>query len=149
MNAGRLTPGDIAEASTPLSAALRQIGTLNFLGDLTLAEGSELILDLGADGASDRINVSGDIVLGGLLRLNLLDGIELEIGDTFRILTFAHGSQLFSGFSYITPGRLLTLEYGDQYIDVRVSAVPEPTAWSAMLVGLLVTVVAVRRRRQT
>jgi len=149
MNAGRLTPGDIAEASTPLSAALRQIGTLNFLGDLTLAEGSELILDLGADGASDRINISGDIVLGGLLRLNLLDGIELEIGDTFRILTFAHGSQLFSGFSYITPGRLLTLEYGDQYIDVRVAAVPEPTAWSAMLAGLLVTVVAVRRRRQT
>ncbi len=148
VNAGRLTPGDIAEASTPLAAALPQIGTLNFLGDLTLAKGSELILDLGADGASDRINVSGEIVLGGLLRLNLLDGIELEIGDTFRILTFAHGSQLFSGFSYATPGRLLTLEYGDQYIDVRVSAVPEPAAWSAMLAGLLVTVVAVRRRRR-
>lgn len=46
------------------------IGTLAINGDLTLAAGSMLNMELGAPGFSDRVSVSGDLSLDGTLNLS-------------------------------------------------------------------------------
>ena len=66
------------------------IGTLSINGDLTLAAGSTVNMELGAPGFSDRINVSGDLSLDGALNLtqsmNAADGAA-GLGY-YRLMTY-------------------------------------------------------------
>lgn len=86
-------------------------GALTFRGNVILASGGALLIDLGPGGASDRIVVAatqfsgatplnGAANVGGLLAFNVTAGTVLHYGDSFTLLTAEGG---VSG-SFLTPG---------------------------------------------
>lgn len=73
------------------------IGTLTFNGDVILASGGALLINLGANGISDRIVVSGQANVGGLVSFGFAPGTTPGFGDTYTFLTAAGGvSGMFS-----------------------------------------------------
>lgn len=84
------------------------IGTLTFGGNLILASASSLVIDLGSNGTSDRVNVvatnftttpvpnlptNGIANLGGRVAFGLAQGAIVRNGDVFTILTAQGGTQ--------------------------------------------------------
>ena len=138
---GTLTPGN-----SPAS--------VSFGGDLSLADGSELQIELGGvvEGRFDQVFVMGDLFLDGALDVALIDGFTLEEQQEFLIIDVA-GTRtgLFDG---LADGGLvgnfdgvdLFINYGagdgnDIGLTTSLTAIPEPTAaWPllAMLCGLSV-----------
>jgi len=94
---GTGTVGDTTILSGGHLAAGNSVGTLSIAGDLTLASGSSLDIELGAPGASsaspgvsDRLVVSGDLALNGVVNLSQsvasADGVA-GIGY-YRLITY-------------------------------------------------------------
>lgn len=86
-------------------------GTLTFHGNVILASGGALLIDLGPNGVSDRIVVAatqfsgatplnGQANVGGLLGFNVTPGTVLHYGDSFTLLTAEGG---VTG-TFLTPG---------------------------------------------
>ena len=73
------------------------IGNLNVAGNLILASGSSLLIDIGANGASDRVVVTangtstGSANLGGGVFFSSTAGYRPTFGDRFTFLTAAGG----------------------------------------------------------
>jgi uncharacterized protein YhjY with autotransporter beta-barrel domain len=67
------------------------IGTLTFDGDVVLASGSTLMINLGASGASDLVAVTGHANLGGLVSFSPTAGTLLRDGYTYTFLTAQGG----------------------------------------------------------
>ncbi len=71
------------------------IGTLNFRGNIVLASGTGLMIDLGPNGTSDRIAVAangtgtGNANIGGVVAFGAAAGTSLRYQDIFTILTTA------------------------------------------------------------
>ncbi len=64
--------------------------TISIAGDLTLASGAVLALDLTSSGFNDLVSVSGALNAGGTLELTLaVSAPELVAGDSFDVLDFA------------------------------------------------------------
>ena len=85
---GVISPGMSGDAGS--------IGTLTFRGNVVLTSGNTLLLDLGANGVSDRISVlangttGGSANIGGGLSLNF-SGTTLRAGNTYTILQAQNG----------------------------------------------------------
>lgn len=86
-------------------------GTLTFHGNVILASGGALLIDLGPGGVSDRVVVAatrfagatpldGQANVGGLLGFNVTPGTVLHYGDSFTLLTAEGG---VTG-TFLTPG---------------------------------------------
>ncbi len=67
------------------------IGTLNFDGNLILASGSALLIDLGASGNSDLITVTGEANVGGNVAFAPVAGFNSRVTSNYQILTAAGG----------------------------------------------------------
>ncbi|MES2034565.1 MAG: autotransporter domain-containing protein [Pseudomonadota bacterium] len=78
------------------------VGTLNFQGNLVLASGSALLIDLGPNGSSDRVAVAatqfnegapldGQANVGGLVAFGAAAGVTPQFGDTYTFLTAEGG----------------------------------------------------------
>lgn len=78
------------------------IGTLTFRGNVILASGGALLVDIGANGVSDRIAVAatqfsgvtplnGQANVGGLVAFGAAPGTMLRYGDTYTFLTAEGG----------------------------------------------------------
>ena len=61
-------------------------GTLTIAGDYTQTTEGVLSIDLASAASFDKLTVSGDVQLAGLLEINLLDGYEPALGASFDVL---------------------------------------------------------------
>ncbi|HVU35716.1 MAG TPA: PEP-CTERM sorting domain-containing protein [Opitutaceae bacterium] len=137
-------------------------GVLNITGDLSLLSASQLLIQLGGttQGTTyDFINVSGNVTVGGLLNVKFLNTFANSVlsSETFQILTAGGLTGLFSNVG--NGQRLLTMDglgsfqvnYGGSLNGITLSnfeAVPEPSTYALLALGLLVVAAGVRRRRR-
>lgn len=132
---------------------------VSFGGDLVLGNTAFTEIELGGLGAGDfdQLLVSGDLQLGGLLDVQLINGFSLGYNQTFDIGVV--NGDLFGEFSNFSDGDLIGNFNGiDLFIDYRsggmsgngvyfFSAVPEPS--SGLLVGLMALGFVSRRRSRS
>lgn len=129
VNAGRIGAGDadrIGHGS--IEAAL-----------WGMSAGAVFDVDL-ADADWDRIDSNGAIALGGTLDADFDLTLAPVAEASYRVLSAAGG--LTGGFAAIThnldPKRYrVWAEVGDGFVDLHVSAVPEPGTWATTAAGLL------------
>nr|WP_232793413.1 autotransporter domain-containing protein [Caulobacter hibisci] len=130
---GTGTVGDTTILSGGHLAAGNSVGSLSIAGDLTLASGSSLDIELGAPGASsaspgvsDRLIVSGDLALNGVVNLaqsaDSADGVA-GIGY-YRLITY--GGALTSNTATINSTLSLSnvsyaLQAGSGRVDLYIS----------------------------
>jgi hypothetical protein len=145
---GRLLPGGTTEA-----------GRLDVVGDLDLLLDGVLDVDLGGvlDGQFDLITVAGDVELGGLVTVNLIDptgpgggdAFLPALGDWFDVIVA--DSIVDLGASFALPDLGPDLFFVASIVDLaeqqalRLAIIPEPG--TGALLGLGLTVLAARRRR--
>lgn len=111
------------------------VGTLTFGGNLILASGSALAIDLGANGQSDRIAVvttvpaaglfpaNGAANLGGRIAFGQVAGTTVRAGNVYTILT-AQGGLSGSFFAPTALSAILTptLLYSTNAVSARIDA---------------------------
>lgn len=73
-------------------------GQMHLLGDLVLAESGTLVLHLGSDEdpAFEMVRVSNSVAIDGLLVINVDEGLDLEFGDRFQLITAQNYTGVFS-----------------------------------------------------
>jgi len=82
--------------------------TMTVQGDLTLESGATALFDIGAGGASDRLDISGnlDIAAGSVLEVVLggsLSADSLLPGYTWNLFNFATSSGTFNELDFLLP----------------------------------------------
>lgn len=118
-------------------------------GTFGLGLGAVLDVDL-ADATGDRLDSTGAIALAG--RLDADFDITLAPGAqaSWRVLTAAGGvSGGFAAISHnLDPGQYrVWADVGSTFVDLHVSAVPEPGTWATLASGLLALLAWRRGRR--
>ncbi len=103
-------------------------GTATLWDDYIQGPAGVLHLELGgtATAAFGKLDVDGAVVLDGTLELSLLGGFEPDLGDTFRVMTFASSA---GGFATVVGqdignGKRFDLVFGAS--DLTLSVVPNP-----------------------
>ncbi|MEN3746673.1 autotransporter domain-containing protein [Sphingomonas sp. HF-S3] len=104
-------------------------GTLTFRGNVVLASGTRYMVDLGANGVSDRIAVqangagTGLANLGGTLALNFVSPGAIRNGDSYTIVTAQGGvSGRFNALGALSAILTPTLTYGTNAVTLRIVA---------------------------
>lgn len=107
----------------------------------------------GIAGAFDSIRTNSEFDLNGTLTVSLLSNFDPQIGQVFRIIDGTNGGKRIGEFSDVvfTMGGEWDVIYGDDYVDLRFTAVPEASTLVFMGLGLTLLVgrVAVRRYATT
>jgi hypothetical protein len=111
------------------------VGTLTIHGDAILANGSSLLVDLGADGASDRIAVvasawdtdgaplDGMASIGGRVLFGVSQGTTVRDGDSYAILTAEGGlTGTFAAPQALSAILTPTLSYSANAVEVTIEA---------------------------
>lgn len=136
--------GSIAPGHSP--------GLLTIDGGLSLLSGV-LRMEIGGAtaGLYDRLVVTGDVALGGLLILDFINGYTADYGLMLDLIS--SGGLLSGSFREVLvwnmdPSRVSIDASGGAFsIQVAPTAVPEPTSWALMGLGTLIAAAAARRRR--
>ncbi|MBP9061423.1 MAG: hypothetical protein KBF98_14045 [Rhodoferax sp.] len=108
-------------------AGASAIGTLSVTGDMQLAAGSELNMDLGASGQRDQINVSGAISGNagsfGTVALNrmVVSSTPALAGETFGLMTAASGLNSATFVGMTVPRAVVTPAYAAGTFSVNVA----------------------------
>jgi subtilase-type serine protease len=97
------TPFFTSTAGTIAPGTIGGIGTLTFNGNVILTSGTRLLMDLGANGASDKIAVrvdanaeadtTGAALIGGTIAFAGVGGYLPRAGDRFTLITAESGLQ--------------------------------------------------------
>ncbi|HWQ86645.1 autotransporter domain-containing protein [Brevundimonas sp.] len=98
------------------------IGTLTFNGDVILASGGALLINLGASGSSDRLVVTGQANLGGLVTFGFTPGTAPRFGDSYTFLTAAGGVSGTFSDAPITAILRPTITYLPTSVRVQIAA---------------------------
>lgn len=77
---GVISPGETAASG---------IGLLTIEGTLTQSGTGETRIEIAGAGVADKVVVTGAMNLGGILRVVLLEGYEMAVGDSFDVLVGA------------------------------------------------------------
>lgn len=131
-------------------SGLGTTGALTIHGNVILASGSGLLIDLGPNGQSDRLVVKataeneGLIDLGGALGFAPVAGYVIRDGDTFTIVTAEGGvtgafdsagslSAILSTFVTYEPNAVLLSIAAGNYADVPTLTNPVQRSYAALL----------------
>lgn len=124
-------------------------GLLTIQGDLTLSEESTLLMEIGgtAEGLFDQLAVEGVFLADGTLNLQLVDGYVPDAGDSF--LLFTEGGFASGNFTQVLTnlGGDLTWDTSQLGSTGRITAVPEPSTWALLGLGLVAMGAFHRRSR--
>lgn len=72
------------------------VGQLTFAGNYTQGANGSLTFDIAGQNNYDKMNITGEAHLNGLMTIDLLRGYLPQIGNLFEIMTFAGESGTFS-----------------------------------------------------
>ena len=72
------------------------MGTLNFAGNYTQGANGSLTFDIASQNSYDKMNITGQAHLNGLMTIDLLHNYVPQIGNMFEIMSFAGESGTFS-----------------------------------------------------
>ena len=142
---GILNQGTVAPGQSP--------GLLAITGNYTQAAGGILDIEIGGPVAGtefDRLTVSGNATLAGILRVTMLDGFDPALGSTFDFLLAGNrlgtfDQLLFSGLS----GKSFDITYGSNFASLTVVTSPVPLPPSVYLFGFaLVGLTGVAHRQK-
>lgn len=148
------------QAGGTLAAGVDGVGTLTFGGSLTLA--GTTLLEIAGSSSHDVVAVGGAVHYGGTLTVNLINGFAFADGQTFDLFTSSSHTGEFAlisvagvlldadnGYSATVGGFTYTFANSDNIgqLSVMDSAIPEPSAYAAVLGGLAIAASAMRRRR--
>ncbi|PCD02705.1 autotransporter domain-containing protein [Sphingomonas spermidinifaciens] len=122
---GRLSSLAVASGGTVSPGAAGAIGTLNVSGAAVFTSGGQYLVDVGPNGASDRL-VAGRAELGGTLTLRQAAGTLPRFGDAYTVLTTTDGgvTGTFANATSISAILFPELRYGANSVGVRVAARP-------------------------
>ncbi len=133
-------------------------GITAFGGDLMFGENASLDIELAgliAGSEYDQVTVANDLILNGLLDVELLDNFSLGLGQQFDILTV--DGELTGEFSGLSEGSLvgnfggidlfITYAAGSGNDVALFTPVPEPSTFISGLIGALGVVGLIVRRR--
>ncbi len=146
---GTITGGVFVASGGTIAPGLSP-GALNIDGDLVLQTGSKLLVEIAGStpGQFDLINVTGTLVAGGTLEIQLINGFVPKEGDNFAFLLATNFVGTFD--QIIAPtfdnGKTLHLDFGPNGVSAAV-AVPTPAAIYLLLAGL--GFLGLKRRRCT
>jgi fibronectin-binding autotransporter adhesin len=148
INGDLLNAGIVAPGNSP--------GLLTVSGDYTQTFSGVLEVELAGLLAGiefDQLDVFGNATLAGLLSVAVDPGFDLELGQTFDILTV--GGVLNGSFAnFMDNDLILTFDGGGLFINYHsngvslFTAVPEPSAAALVAVGLLGCMHSRRRKKQ-
>lgn len=147
-NAGILT-GDgtiranfhLTNTGTLAAGGIQEAGQLSLIGNLVQSTTGQFLVDLGGTqaGEFDLFSISGNALLGGTLAINLLDGVNFKVGDSFTVMTWNQrlNNSQFANLDFTQAnGYLFNAEYNNNNLTLRVVTVPVPEPSSTMLLGL-------------
>jgi hypothetical protein len=101
-------------------------GALTHIGAFTQLAGGTLEMELGDHAGEewDLIRISGAATLAGTLSLKALPRFRANVGDTYRIMTFASRSGTFASVNLqgFDPGVEIDVVYRNTYVDLVVTA---------------------------
>ncbi len=121
---GTLSSLTVASGGTVSPGAVGAIGTLNVTGAATFLTGGQYLVDVGPNGASDRIT-AGSAALGGTLTLRQAAGTLPRFGDAYTVLTTTGAvTGQFTNATSISAILFPQLSYGANSVGVRVAARP-------------------------
>lgn len=136
-------------------------GTLSIVGDLTLGATSLLDFELNetnqtiGGGINDWVNINGNLTLDGILDVSGIptNTFNIPTNPTTWVLFTYSGTLIDNGLTLGSlPGLIPNVYYWEVDTSVagqvRLSAVPEPTATCAWVVGIVVLLGSSSRRRK-
>jgi autotransporter-associated beta strand protein len=118
---GSGTIGNLTSSS--FVAPGNSIGTLNVTGNVTLNSGSILVIEVNADGTSDKIIATGNANLGGVLRISPEAG-TYNASSEYTFLTASNVSGTFSNVVLLScsGGDTVSTTYGASSVKVTLSS---------------------------
>ena len=108
VNNGTLAPGN-------------SIGTLNVSGDVTLNDNSTLDIEIGKDGSSDKIILTGALSVDGTLKLIPETGLKYKKVETYEILESGTRTGTFDAISMRACGATIDTSYNSDGVTVTVT----------------------------
>jgi len=146
---GSLTVNGVTTTGPRISPG-NSAGTLTILGDLEVTNGViELEVERGADGqlSFDQLVASSMRFLGNTTFLVLIGaGVIDGTASSFSFLTCGSGCLFEDTVRFLVEGCAGELAFGAQGLVLSVAAVPEPSSLVLLLAGMMMLVLASRRR---
>jgi hypothetical protein len=112
-----------ALTSNPGTISAGNGGRVIVESDLPLEATSQIQIGiLGTDtGTIGRIEVTGDAVLAGELTITFAEGMVLNSGDTYEIMSYASQTGTFSAMNFVNAGgAVVETEIGESQISLRI-----------------------------
>jgi fibronectin-binding autotransporter adhesin len=113
-------------------------------GDMLLGSANDLTIELGGatlGSGYDHLNVLGNAVLAGYLKVAYYNGFSASNGQSFDLFDFTHQAGLFSSITLPTLATGLVWNTTNLYVDgtlsVQPQAVPEPATLAILATGAL------------
>lgn len=95
-NGGTIAGSVTSNASLNFGDAPMTVGQLTFAGNFTQGASGSMTFDIASLSSYDKMNITGQARLNGMMTLDLLNGYVPQVGNLFEIMTFASESGTFS-----------------------------------------------------
>jgi len=130
------------------------------IGDVTFVTNSEFLVNLSSNSETnggtagidwDKLNVTGNAILGGGTLMATLNSGTAEVGDKWTVLQTSGAISGDFGSYSLTGGGVGTCSgsvVGGNKVVLEVVTIPEPSVMALLGLGLAMTVVVIRRRRK-
>ncbi|MBX3420903.1 MAG: hypothetical protein KF752_05025 [Pirellulaceae bacterium] len=119
-------------------------GTMDLSGEFFQYETGNLILQLGGlmpGTQHDQLRSQNYVHLDGQLLVSLLGDYLPQTGDMFRLIDATNNGKVLGQFHHLSLPELegyWDLIYGDSYVDLRYSMVPEPSSMFLLYLALAI-----------
>jgi PEP-CTERM motif len=95
-NGGTIAGTVTSNASLNFGDAPMTVGQLTFAGNFTQGANGGMTFDIASQNSYDKMNITGQARLNGMMMIDLLNGYVPQVGNLFEIMSFASESGTFS-----------------------------------------------------